>query len=236
MEILFLNEKRRYQPNRTITGKFVKAVGVYYFSSSNESYGTVSQEIAIIEDWRDLDEQVGAIMVNATAKSGYYFNGWIAKVPGYSTYEEVMEWWVDDRGALNLNNGQVVSEYPSGTDFKAVFSASPTRPTYTVTIRLAEWINGSWKNSVPTQYGVTWDKDNTHTSIGTITITKKFKAGDICTFWLVASCDSYGCYEPQSVTTASHNLIEDIYGRYTYSFEVKSDIEYYVDVVYIRND
>lgn len=130
----------------------------------------------------------------------------------------------------------MVNEYPSGSDFKAVFSATPTRPTYTVTIRLAEWTNGSWKNSQPLQYGVAWEKESSMGSIGTITVTKNFKAGDICTFWLAASCDSYGCYEPQSVTTVNHSFIDNIYGKYTYSFEVKSDIEYYVDVTYIRND
>lgn len=222
--------------NRTFTAKFKQTVGVYYFSSSNKECGTISQSIAYIEDWRDLEEQSGAIQITVNPKFGYYFNGWTVKVPGSSSYVEVTKWWVDDKGTLIFNNGQVVDEYPSGSEFKAVFLASPAQPTYTITIHLAEWINGSWKNSIPTQYGVSWDKDNAYASMGTITLTKKFKAGDICTFWLVSSCDSYGCYMPQSITTVNHNIIDNIYGKYTYSFKVKSNTEYYVDITYIRND
>ena len=233
---MYYSSKRRYQPNRTIQGRFVKAAGVYYFSSSNESYGSVSQNIAIIEDWRDLEEQSGAINVNVTPKSGYYFNGWIVKTPEANSYEEVAEWWIDDRGTLSFGNGQVVNEYPSGSDFKAVFSTSPTRPEYTVTIKLAEWVNGGWKNSQPVQYGVTWDKDNTIGSIGNVQVSKKFKEGDVCTFWMAVSCDSYGCYQTKAVTRPDHTEVANIYGQYNYSFVVNANVEYYVDITYIRND
>ena len=236
LDAVLLPEKDHSYPNRTFTAKFKQTVGVYYFSSSNKECGTISQSIAYIEDWRDLEEQSGAIQITVNPKFGYYFNGWTVKVPGSSSYVEVTKWWVDDKGTLIFNNGQVVDEYPSGSEFKAVFLASPAQPTYTITIHLAEWINGSWKNSIPTQYGVSWDKDNAYASMGTITLTKKFKAGDICTFWLVSSCDSYGCYMPQSITTVNHNIIDNIYGKYTYSFKVKSNTEYYVDITYIRND
>lgn len=217
--------------NRTLTAKFAKAAGVYYFSSSNESYGAVSQSIAIIEDWRYLDEQSGAINVNVTPKSGYYFNGWIVKTPGSNSYEEVAEWWVDDRGTLTLNDSRVADDYPSGSDFKAVFSTNPIRPEYTVTINIAEWRNNTW--SATGDYSVYWYPG---TANGAYSITKKYKEGDICTFSYAAGGDSSGQYVYRGVKDANRNAVLGINDSGVgISFTVTKDVTYYVEMLYDRN-
>lgn len=216
--------------NRTMTSTFVKSVGVYYFSSSNEEYGTVSQSVAYIENWRDLDEQSGAIIVNTTAKSGYYFNNWIVKTPGSNSYEEVTEWWADDRGTLNLNNAQVVDEYPSGSDFKAVFSASPTRPTYTVTIIIAEWKNNGWDSSG--DYEVFWYPGS---GTGKRTITKTFMEGDICTFSYNSGGDSTGTYVYRGVKDVNGNKVIGINDAgIGISFTVTKNVTFYIEMLYDR--
>ena len=217
--------------NRTLTAKFAKAVGVYYFSSSNESYGTVSQSIAIIEDWRYLDEQSGAINVATNPKSGYYFNGWIVKTPGSNSYEEVAEGWVDDRGTLTMNDSRVADDYPSGSDFKAVFSTNPIRPEYTVTINIAEWRNNTW--SATGDYSVYWYPG---TANGTYSITKKYKEGDICTFSYAAGGDSSGQYVYRGVKDANRNAVLGINDSGVgISFTVTKDVTYYVEMLYDRN-
>lgn len=221
----------RYQSNRTITGKFAKAVGVYYFSSSNINNGTVSQDIAIIEDWRYLDEQSGAINVVTNPKSGYYFNGWIVKTPGSNSYEEVAEWWVDDRGTLILNDSRIADDYPSGSDFKAVFSTNPIRPEYTVTINIAEWRNNTW--SATGDYSVYWYPG---TANGTYSITKKYKEGDICTFGYIAGGDSSGQYVYRGVKDANRNAVLGINDSgIGISFTVTKNVTYYVEMLYDRN-
>lgn len=217
--------------NRTIQGRFVKAAGVYYFSSSNESFGTVSQDIAIIEDWRYLDEQSGAIFVAANPINGYYFNGWIVKIPGSNSYEEVSEWWVDDRGTLTLNDSRIVDDYPSGSDFKAIFSTDPIRPEHTVTINIAEWKSNTW--SATGDYGVYWYPG---TANGAYSITKKYKEGDICTFGYISGGDSSGQYVYRGVKDANRNAVVGINDSgIGISFTVTKDVTYYVEMLYDRN-
>lgn len=221
----------RYQPNRTIQGRFVKAAGVYYFSSSNESFGTVSQDIAIIEDWRYLDEQSGAIFVAANPINGYYFNGWIVKIPGSNSYEEVSEWWVDDRGTLTLNDSRIVGDYSSGSNFKAIFSTDPIRPEHTVTINIAEWKSNTW--SATGDYGVYWYPG---TANGAYSITKKYKEGDICTFSYISGGDSSGQYVYRGVKDANRNAVVGINDSgIGISFTVTKSVTYYVEMLYDRN-
>ena len=106
----------------TITANFTTGVAVYHFSSSNSDYGTVSQQLAIIEDWRDLNE--GGFKVYPIANSGYYFNEWICRISGAISCESVPDWIIADNDCLWFNNGQFSDLYPSGTEFRAVFQQS----------------------------------------------------------------------------------------------------------------
>ena len=217
-----------FNSNSTITANFTTGVAVYHFSSSNSDYGTVSQQLAIIEDWRDLDE--GGFKVYPIANSGYYFNGWICRIPGAISYEFVPDWIIADNDCLWFNNGQFSDLYPSGTEFRAVFSNSPTRKQYTVTITIAEWINNTWVQSG--DYSLYWAGNDI--SSGKLSISKTFFEGDICHFNFIAGSDSYGYYEYRGVKDSNRNTVSGITEDNGLSFTVTSDINYYVEMMYQR--
>ena len=209
--------------------KFVTCAGVYYFASSNINYGIVSQEIAIIEDWRDLDFD-GDIRVSPNTKSGYYFNTWIYKLPGQNVYETIPDWMIQNDGSLWFNNSQYGEDYPSGTEFRAVFSDSPNRKQYTVTITVAEWINDKWVQK--SDYSLYWAGGNIST--GKLSITKTFFEGDVCNFNFVAGSDSKGYYEYRGVRDSNRNTIPGITENKGLSFTVTSNANYYVEMMYQR--
>lgn len=213
--------------NRTLTAKFVGCIAAYYFTSSNSNYGTVSQDVAIIEDWRDLDD--GGFKVYPNAKSGYYFNEWIYRIPGGSSYESVPDWVIADNNCLWFNNGQFGDIYPSGTEFRAVFSNKPTRQQYTVTIKIAEWNNNVWSQNG--DYSVYWS-DNI--ASGQLSITKKFYDGDVCRFNYMAGSDSSGYYEFRGVKDKNADIVADVANNNGLSFTVTSDVTYYVEMMYKR--
>jgi hypothetical protein len=175
-----------------------------------------------------LDE--GGFKVYPIANSGYYFNGWICRIPGAISYEFVPDWIIADNDCLWFNNGQFSDLYPSGTEFRAVFSNSPTRKQYTVTITIAEWINNTWVQSG--DYSLYWAGNDI--SSGKLSISKTFFEGDICHFNFIAGSDSYGYYEYRGVKDSNRNTVSGITEDNGLSFTVTSDINYYVEMMYQR--
>lgn len=221
--------------NRTLIAKFYQ--GVYYFSSSNESYGSVSLNIAIIEDWRNL-EYGEEICVTPEAKSGYKFSDWGYKLPNSTSWERVPAYYVNSSNQLYLDNSQIVDIFPSGTDFIANFyDPSPSGETdkgYTVTINAAEWTGSNWLTLNRTLYGLSFGSA-TISNLGTIRISRQFKAGEICTVGIYTISDGNGTCETRYITDASHDINKQFVAQSSYSFTVTGNTEYYIDIQYIRD-
>jgi len=151
-----------------------------------------------------LDE--GGFKVYPIANSGYYFNEWICRIPSAISYESVPDWMIQNDGSLWFNNSQYGEDYPSGTEFRAVFSDSPNRKQYTVTITVAEWINDKWVQKG--DYSLYWAGNDI--SSGKRSISKTFFEGDICHFNFIAGSDSHGYYEYRGVKDSNRNTVSGI--------------------------
>lgn len=98
---------------------------------------------------------------------------------------------------------------------------------YTVTFKIAEWRNGSWSNSQPLPYCLSWTQ--TWNTTGPTTLTKSFKKGETCTIYWAASG-----YEARAITDSNHNIIQSVLGKSSYSFKVTQNITHYVDMVELQ--
>lgn len=219
-----------------MTAKLVRTsyVATLYFSANNVSYGTVSQDVAYIADWRDIDTVDGEIRVIPTAISGYKFVDWGYKIPGSSLWERIPSEYISNNHLL-LNNSQAENVFIDGTKFMANFiaiSGGGGEMKYTVIIRAAEWSGSQWFVSSDANYGIGW----LNQAQGTTNITKQFNKGEVCTFWYGNGSSSSGGYEPISITDIDGTTVGNINSKGQYSFTVTKDVVYYVKYAYIRND
>lgn len=226
-----------------MTARFKSNI-VYYFSSSNTSNGNVSQAVAYINDWRDLDIPGGEIHVIATANDGCSFDGWGYKLPGdQSIWERVPIQYVKDENQLLLDNSRISEIFPSGTEFEAQFSSSGSggdiENKIVVTIKIAEWLRNSWFVGKPEQNFVRWYPYTDSNAYNT-TITMSYKSGDICRFNYSLGGDSQGIYSYNGIYDANHNRISvaevnDQDAKNRIYFTVTKNVTYYVEAMYIRN-
>ena len=153
-------------------------------------------------------------------------------MPGQNSYESVIPDITTDRESLWINDPRYQFTYPSGTEFRAVFSDSPNRKQYTITLKAAEWINNGWQQNG--DYGLFWTGEGV--SSARFSITKSFYDGDVCNFQFSGGSDSSGHYEFRGVKDSNRNGVSGVTEKNGFSFTVTSNVTYYIEVIYIRDD
>lgn len=222
-------EKEHLYPNRTITGRFSQNI-IYYFRSSDSKYGSVSIDTKILLDYRDVEGGDEIDVIPTTLNRGQFVE-WIY-INSDGTQDKVLSANVTIDNRLLIDNAQYLENYyPSGTEFIAKFKGpdgeSGDETSYTVTIKIAEWVGGRWFVSSPTPYRLSWT--STWDSNGPTTLTKKFVKGESCTIYWAGSN-----YEAKAITDSSHTIVQYVTGKSSYSFKVTQSVTYYVEMVEIR--
>lgn len=238
MSVLYLCFYLVYGSNRTLTAKFTVPNYQFFYNfriGAGAGHGTLSHDILKLEDPRDIDpvDESTWIFVSATPAEGYKIDNWQFEKPtGEHGYvKNVNSSYINDLNQLVIKNGEEWEQYggfPSETTFSINFLPINPTNTYTVTIKAAEWQNG-WLNpgSQGTTYYVGWWGENANKT----SITKTFKEGEKCKFWVNPST----CL--LAITDSNNSIIERIsFSTSSYEFTVTKNITLYASMVPERRD